>query len=744
MAEENKIATIFTATTQGLTDGLNVAGSQIKGFAGGIQGSFNGLGGAVGAMTGPLMALGGVLAGGAMFKEAISATTKWNGEAMKMARTLNITTEEASVLNVALGDIYTDSETYLGAMRKMTMQLNSGGAGFKKLGLDMKDSNGKLKESVPLMQETLDKLNKIEGGTQRNAAGTAIFGRSWGEAQKMLKLNATVMEEAKQKAEKLNLVVGGDAVEATKNWKAAQNDMDDALLGVKLTVGQELLPVFSDLMTMFSELLVPVIKVLSVLVKGLVIAWETLKFAIRAVANVIGAAFGSMLDSAGYIGSAISKLLKGDWEGAKTEAKNAAGAIKNNFVAAAEGINADYEKLGDKIAKIVDKPASTKTKVGKEGSEGFDPDKQTDKQTGMKKWEAELAAMKAKVIDATNGFNQLGQESELEFWQGKLAAAKGKGEEYAKVMEKINGLKVSLAAVAIAEDKEASDRADALYLNKKEDRFNAEMADLERRKMMFSQKVALGMVNDEQELAQQRKFLEESTQLTIKQLQVEQDLYAYDAVKREQIQTKINELQRKSSNDIAKLNADASTKTAKSWMDAATRMSTTFGTVMGGMLAKTMTFQQGMAMILKAALAELLKYVLKVITAKATEAGAGAAASAAQTPVVGWAMAIPAMGAVMAAVLGLGSSMGSAAGGWDIPAGVNPIGQLHAEEMVLPKEQANVIRDMAKNGGAGQQAVQNHFTIHAMDSRSFEDALRNNRVSLARVSQELMKDGVRG
>jgi hypothetical protein len=43
----------------------------------------------------------------------------------------------------------------------------------------------------------------------------------------------------------------------------------------------------------------------------------------------------------------------------------------------------------------------------------------------------------------------------------------------------------------------------------------------------------------------------------------------------------------------------------------------------------------------------------------------------------------------------------SAARGYDIPAGVNPVTQLHEKEMVLPQPQANVIRDLAKDGGGG-------------------------------------------
>ncbi len=46
----------------------------------------------------------------------------------------------------------------------------------------------------------------------------------------------------------------------------------------------------------------------------------------------------------------------------------------------------------------------------------------------------------------------------------------------------------------------------------------------------------------------------------------------------------------------------------------------------------------------------------------------------------------------------------SAAGGYDIPSGVNPVTQLHEEEMVLPSPLANAVRRMAgegEGGGAG-------------------------------------------
>jgi tape measure domain-containing protein len=73
-------------------------------------------------------------------------------------------------------------------------------------------------------------------------------------------------------------------------------------------------------------------------------------------------------------------------------------------------------------------------------------------------------------------------------------------------------------------------------------------------------------------------------------------------------------------------------------------------------------------------------------------------------PVAGLPLAgfIKTMGYASAGVTaGLAIAEASAERGYDIPEGVNPVVQTHAKEMILPRAQADVIRDMAKNSGGG-------------------------------------------
>jgi Lambda phage tail tape-measure protein (Tape_meas_lam_C) len=115
-------------------------------------------------------------------------------------------------------------------------------------------------------------------------------------------------------------------------------------------------------------------------------------------------------------------------------------------------------------------------------------------------------------------------------------------------------------------------------------------------------------------------------------------------------------------------------------------------------------------------------------------AGLNTFASISAVPVTGPAAAPAAAAAAIAAAEGFAAgviaaattgSIRSARDGYDIPSGVNPITQLHENEMVLPAPQANVIRDLAKGGGAvgGSQIIDNR-TIN-IDSRSDRLSIMN-------------------
>ncbi|MEO5355107.1 MAG: hypothetical protein H7835_18120, partial [Magnetococcus sp. XQGC-1] len=118
---------------------------------------------------------------------------------------------------------------------------------------------------------------------------------------------------------------------------------------------------------------------------------------------------------------------------------------------------------------------------------------------------------------------------------------------------------------------------------------------------------------------------------------------------------------------------------------------------------------------------------------------ANAYASIAAIPMVGPFLAPAIAAGVFASIIALVKNLFSAEGGFDIPAGINPVTQLHEREMVLPRAQADAVRAMASNGTSG-----GNITIHVstLDSKGFESWLHANAHTLAPALRKLARNAV--
>ena len=103
------------------------------------------------------------------------------------------------------------------------------------------------------------------------------------------------------------------------------------------------------------------------------------------------------------------------------------------------------------------------------------------------------------------------------------------------------------------------------------------------------------------------------------------------------------------------------------------------------------------------------------------------------------------MAAIFAAVTSMGKKR-SAMGGYDIPKGLNPMTQLHEEEMVLPKQYANVIRGLSggKAGEGNESSMQPlNVNITSPDARGVRDLLLSNPDVLAEAIRKAHRNGFR-
>lgn len=170
---------------------------------------------------------------------------------------------------------------------------------------------------------------------------------------------------------------------------------------------------------------------------------------------------------------------------------------------------------------------------------------------------------------------------------------------------------------------------------------------------------------------------------------------------------------------------------AETAAEASGQAAQTGATIAGEATRTGVTASGGLARLgLKAAEA------VKGIMMSAWEAMAGAFKAMVSIPYIGPVLAVGAGAAAFGLVAGLAGKIKSARGGYDIPSGVNPVTQLHEDEMVLPSQHANTIREMGKamrsgasfgaaaaaeGGGAGPT-----INISAVDAKSIERLLKRN------------------
>ena len=112
----------------------------------------------------------------------------------------------------------------------------------------------------------------------------------------------------------------------------------------------------------------------------------------------------------------------------------------------------------------------------------------------------------------------------------------------------------------------------------------------------------------------------------------------------------------------------------------------------------------------------------------ANKAASGAFSAVAGIPYVGPILAPVAAATAFAAVMAF--DVFSARGGFDIPAGLNPVTQLHEREMVLPASIAEPLRAGLAGGG---RPGGGDIHIHAVDAASFQRLLMDNKSTLAKA-----------
>lgn len=136
-----------------------------------------------------------------------------------MSDATGLSAERLQELQYIGADVGVELDTIAGAQAKLTKSMNAArdGSGaqaeaFKKLGINVLDANGSLRDAKVVMGEAFDALSKMGNETERDAASMAIFGRGAQDLNPLIKLGADGIENLSQKARENGAVMSDEAV----------------------------------------------------------------------------------------------------------------------------------------------------------------------------------------------------------------------------------------------------------------------------------------------------------------------------------------------------------------------------------------------------------------------------------------------------------------------------------------------------------------------------------------------------
>lgn len=638
-----------------------------------MSGSFAKVSESFGKINGMMAAFTAVIAGGAAFKAGIDESNKLTMEANKLGKALGITATEAGVLNVAIGDVYADSDTLLAANQKLTKTLGTNEMAFKHLGVATRDSSGNFRSSLDVMLDTNAALLKFKEGVDRNIEGQKIYGKQWGEVQGILKLTTERMEDARKKSEELGLVVGKENVEATASYRAAMNDVGDVLSAVKKSIGDALIPILTDLGNWFSSVGPGAVIAMKGAIGGLAAAFYGLKMAVEIVWEVIRLFVRTSVNILLTFADVASKALSFDFSGAKAAWKNGARAIADDFGEALDRITAKAKSNRDRMLGLFAKPTNTADKAG--GGTTSEGGAQKDGKSQVSEWKADLEARR----EVEGSYFKTSLSDDEAFWNSKLTQVKkGSADEKAvrhelfaihkamaqqKFNEEQEALKVEMAAArqgsverialasesarkvgetygweskeylaAMREIKKASEEFDkeqqklAVMKVERARDHNLAMIGMERDQLALMKNI--GQISDQEELAALRLLKEHEYQIEVQAQQDKIALLAEEGPAKQQQLDELAKMQDKHDAEMARMDQQRVMLVKKSWESALGAVSGAFEQSINGMIQGTQTFQKAVSNIGQAIAGEFVKMgVKKVTTWIANEAAMTAASS---------------------------------------------------------------------------------------------------------------------
>ncbi len=168
----------------------------------------------------------------------------------KMSQKIGISRQAFQELDFICSQSGTSVETLQMGIKSLTTAMDGARSGtasnveqFERLGVAVTNADGTFRSQEDVMWETMSALQGIEDQTEKARLATELFGRSGTELMPLLNGEAGSIEEMKQQAHDLGLVLGDDLIDNAVNLTDSLDQTKRAFQSIGLQLGGALMPI---------------------------------------------------------------------------------------------------------------------------------------------------------------------------------------------------------------------------------------------------------------------------------------------------------------------------------------------------------------------------------------------------------------------------------------------------------------------------------------------------------------------
>lgn len=201
----------------------------------------------------------GIKKAGQALKDVVVDSAAYADDMLTLADKTGLSTDELQEFKYMANLVDTELSTITGSLTKLTTNMNTAKKGtgtaadaFKKLGVQITNSDGTLRDNQDVFMEVIGALGEISNETERDAMAMQLFGKSAQDLNPLINAGADTIAAYAEEAHKMGYVLDGETLQSLGNVQTSFDKLHLLTDSIKNQLGTALAPIVEDLTGKFT------------------------------------------------------------------------------------------------------------------------------------------------------------------------------------------------------------------------------------------------------------------------------------------------------------------------------------------------------------------------------------------------------------------------------------------------------------------------------------------------------------